>query len=176
MAGAVPEPKAAASEGKLGVLFVCLGNICRSPVAECVFRHHVQARKLESKFLIDSAGTSGYHDGDPPDERSVAAARKKGVIVEGVSRKLVPDDMKRFAYVIAMDSDNLAGCQALHRKHGGHARLHLLREWDPKAGAGDKDVPDPYYGGAGGFDEVHAIADRSCSALLDQLVREHALA
>lgn len=176
MAAVMPESKLDSSKSPIGVLFVCLGNICRSPVAECVFRHHATARKLEGKFTIDSAGTSGYHDGDSPDDRSVAAARKRGVTVEGVSRKLVPADLRSFHYVIAMDSDNLAGCQALQRKHGGTARLHLLREWDAEASAGAKDVPDPYYGGASGFDEVHSIADRSCAALLDHLVREHSLA
>jgi protein-tyrosine phosphatase len=150
------------------VLFVCLGNICRSPLAESVFRHLARERGVEARFEVDSAGTSGWHDGDPPDPRSVATARARGVEVCGASRKLVADDLRRFDYLIAMDRENLANITRLQAASGGGARVHLLREWDPQGG--QPDVPDPYYGGERGFEDVHDIVERSCAALLDDLL------
>jgi protein-tyrosine phosphatase len=151
------------------VLFVCLGNICRSPLAESVFRHLVRKHGAEERFEIDSAGTSGYHAGDPPDARSVETARARGVEVAGRSRKLVVEDLVRFDYVIAMDDENRENIQHLRRRLQGSARIHLLREWDPE-GVGD--VPDPYYGGGRGFEDVHDIVERSCERLLHHLLDE----
>ena len=151
------------------ILFVCLGNICRSPLAESVFRHLARERGVEGRFEIDSAGTSGWHAGDPPDARSVATARARGVEVCGASRKLDADDLRRFDYVIAMDRENLANITRLMPASGGGARVHLLREWDPEPGR--PDVPDPYNGGERGFEEVHDIVERSCAALLDDLLQ-----
>jgi protein-tyrosine phosphatase len=155
---------------RTAVLFVCLGNICRSPLAEAVFRHQVRQRHLEHLFEIDSAGTAGYHAGDPPDARSVATARERGVVVEGCSRKLLPEDLHRHEYVIVMDSENLRNVQQLAARAGGRARIHLLREWDPDFPGGD--VPDPYYGGPRGFDDVQDIVERSCERLLEDILAE----
>lgn len=152
------------------IVFVCLGNICRSPLAESVFRHLARERGVESHFEVDSAGTSGYHDGEGPDERSVATARLRGIEVAGVSRKLVADDLHRFDYVIAMDAQNRRDIAGLQEAAGGPARVHLLREWDPEAEDGN--VPDPYSGGQRGFERVQDIVERSCAALLDDLLRE----
>jgi protein-tyrosine phosphatase len=153
------------------VLFVCHGNICRSPLAECVFRHLVRRRGVESHFEIDSAGTSGYHAGDPPDARSVATARARGIVVDGRSRQLVSADLQRFDYIIVMDEENLAGVKQLSmRTPKIRARVHRLREWDLQ-GVG-LDVPDPYYGGARGFEEVQDIVERSCERLLDELLKQ----
>jgi protein-tyrosine phosphatase len=152
------------------ILFVCLGNICRSPLAEAVFRHLARDRGVDHLFEIDSAGTSGYHSGSPPDRRSTATARARGVEVAGRSRQLTADDLARFDYVVAMDAENRGEIEALRARAGGRARVHLLREWDPEGPGGD--VPDPYYGGARGFEEVHDIVERSCAALLDHLLRE----
>ena len=149
------------------VLFVCLGNICRSPLAEAVFRHKVRERGVEHLFEIDSAGTSGYHDGAAPDRRSAETALRRGVELAGRSRKLRADDLRGFDYVVAMDAENLREIRALEAAAGGTARVHRLREWDPEGGA---DVPDPYYGGPGGFEDVHDIVDRSCAALLDHIL------
>ena len=151
------------------ILFVCLGNICRSPLAESVFRHLARERGVEELFEIDSAGTSGYHDGDPPDARSVATARARGVEVCGVSRKLTGEDLHRFDYVIGMDRENRANIARLQASSGGGARVHLLREWDPEGGS--PDVPDPYHEGKRGFEEVHDIVERSCAAFLDDLLQ-----
>jgi protein-tyrosine phosphatase len=152
------------------ILFVCLGNICRSPLAEAVFRHKVRERGVDEQFEIDSAGTSGYHDGAPPDARSSETALRRGVELAGQSRKLTAADLRRFDYVIAMDGENLREIRALEAAAGGSAHIHRLREWDPEASGAD--VPDPYYGGPDGFDDVHDIVDRSCEALLDHLLAE----
>lgn len=156
------------------ILFVCLGNICRSPLAESVFRHLARDRGVEHLFEIDSAGTSGYHAGSPPDRRSAATALGRGITVTGTSRRLDAHDLRRFDYVIAMDAENLEEVEALHESIGGTARVHRLREWDPD-GSG-LDVPDPYYGGPRGFEDVHDIVERSCAALLDHLLRERGAA
>jgi protein-tyrosine phosphatase len=152
------------------VLFVCLGNICRSPLAECVFRDLAIRREVDHLFEIDSAGTSGWHVGNPPDERSVATARGRGVEVCGASRKLEADDLRNFDYIIAMDAQNRGNVLRLARESGGGARVHLLREWD--ADAESLEVPDPYFGGPSGFEDVHDIVERSCAALLEHLLRD----
>jgi protein-tyrosine phosphatase len=156
------------------ILFVCLGNICRSPLAEAVFRAEARRRGVEHLFEVESAGTSGYHAGCGPDRRSVETARRRGVEVTGVSRQVTDEDLCRFHYVIAMDGDNYADLDQLKAAADGTARVHRLREWDPEADS--LDVPDPYYGGPTGFDRVHQIVERSCAALLDELVSEQVLA
>lgn len=152
------------------IVFVCLGNICRSPLAESVFRHLARERGVESHFEVDSAGTSGFHDGEGPDERSVATARSRGIEVAGASRKLVVEDLRRFDYVIPMDAQNRRDIALLEEAAGGSAKVHLLREWDPAPGDGN--VPDPYSGGQRGFEEVQDMVERACAALLDDLLRE----
>ncbi|HEX2080744.1 MAG TPA: low molecular weight protein-tyrosine-phosphatase [Longimicrobium sp.] len=156
------------------VLFVCLGNICRSPLAEAVFRHQVRERGLADRFEIDSAGTSGYHRGSPPDRRSAETARRRGIELAGRSRSVTANDLRRFDYVIAMDAENEAALRDLLRASGGSCRVHRLREWDPEPGDGD--VPDPYYGGPRGFEDVHDIVERASAAFLEHVVREHGLA
>ena len=158
------------SRRRVRILFVCMGNICRSPLAESVFRHLVRERGVEDRFEIDSAGTSGYHEGDPPDARSVATARARGVLVTGASRPLSHRDLHDFDYVIVMDAENRMDVDRFQASAGGAARVHRLREWDPERSG--LDVPDPYYGGVRGFEEVHDIVERSCAALLDHLLLE----
>lgn len=155
---------------KIRVLFVCLGNICRSPLAESVFRHLVMRAGVEDRFEIDSAGTSGYHIGDAPDSRTVAAARGRGVEVIGRARQLTADDLEEFDYVLAMDASNLSIVKRIAERAGASAKVHLLREWDPEGAGGD--VPDPYYGGERGFEDVHDIVERSCSTLLEHLLAQ----
>ncbi len=149
------------------VLFVCLGNICRSPLAEGVFRSLVRSRGLEARYRIDSAGTGGWHAGEDPDPRSIEVALKNGVTLTGRARQVEPEDLTAFAWVIAMDRQNLLELRTLARASGGTARLHLLREFDPEPG--DVQVPDPYYGGPEGFDLVYEMVHRACAALLDEI-------
>jgi protein-tyrosine phosphatase len=150
------------------VLFVCLGNICRSPLAEGVFRHLARERGVEHRFEVDSAGVSAYHAGSPPDRRSTETARRRGVELSGHSRPLAMDDLRHFDWVIAMDEENLEGIRALEQRVGGSAQIHRLREWDPEGGS--LDVPDPYYGGPRGFEDVHEMVERCCGALLADLL------
>ena len=158
---------------RIRVLFVCMGNICRSPLAEAVFRHMVRERGLEDRFVIDSAGTSGYHRGAAPDRRRTETAMRRGIELTGSSRQLVAADLRRFDYVIAMDAVNMEGIQLLRERSPGTATVGRLRDWDPDPGHGD--VPDPYYGGPRGFEDVHDIVERATGGLLDHIVREHGL-
>ena len=157
------------NEPKTSVLFVCLGNICRSPLAEGVFRHLVRERGVATAYRIDSAGTGSWHVGEPPDRRSAEVARRRGVILEGAARQVSAQDFDRFDWIIAMDRENLSNLRAMQRK-GTRARLHLLRDFDPEPGDGD--VPDPYYGGPDGFENVYALVERSSQALLDHIEGE----
>lgn len=154
------------------VLFVCLGNICRSPLAEGVFRHLVEEEGLEGRFVIDSAGTGAWHVGERPDLRSMEVAANHGVALTGHARQVTRDDLQRFDRVVAMDRDNLQALRQLASGNGLDARLHLLREFDPDGG-GDE-VPDPYYGGPDGFEVVYQMVRRSCERLLDELRPEEA--
>ncbi len=162
------------SERKVSVLFVCLGNICRSPLAEAVFRAHVNEAGLTDHFEIDSAGTSGYHDGDGPDPRTVTAARRRGITVAGTARSVTERDLKHYQHIIAMDSDNLTRLRFLAMSARAKPKLHLLRAFDAESWP-DAPVPDPYYGGPGGFDEVHDIVERSSRGLLAHLRAEYGL-
>ena len=152
------------------VLFVCLGNICRSPLAEGVFRSLVSARGLDAHYQIDSAGTGGWHVGEDPDARSMAVALKNGVRLTGRARQVSAADVDDFDYLIAMDRQNLRDLTALARRREGGAAVHLLREFDPEPG--DRQVPDPYYGGDEGFDHVYQMVLRACAGLLDELERD----
>jgi len=162
------------SELPVSVLFVCLGNICRSPLAEGVFRALVAESGLEASFVIDSAGTSGWHDGEPPDARATAVAKRRGVELGGTSRRVGGRDLRRFRHVIAMDGDNLGELRKLARRAAPDADIRLLREFDPRAD-GDRDVPDPYFGGEAGFENVHEIVERSCRGLLEALRERYGL-
>jgi low molecular weight protein-tyrosine phosphatase len=144
--------------------FVCLGNICRSPTAEGVMRHLVEAAGLTAEIEVDSAGTAGYHAGEPPDHRSAEAAARRGIRLVGKARRFEPEDWDEFDYVLAVDDstrDNLRrGCPA-----GAESKLHLLRSFDPDSppGAG---VPDPYYGGDQGFEHVLDMCEAACRGIL----------
>ena len=124
------------ADDPIRVLFVCLGNICRSPLAEGVFRSLVRAREIESRYLVDSAGTGAWHAGERPDQRSVEVARRNGVVLAGYARQIEAPDFADFDYVIAMDRQNLLELRTLARSPQGEAHLHLLRDFDPEPGDG----------------------------------------
>jgi protein-tyrosine phosphatase len=161
---------------KLKVLFVCTGNICRSPLAEGVFRHMVETAALRDRIDVDSAGTSSYHTGDPPDPRTISVARTRGIELSGAARQIKQSDLRDFDYVLVMDEENLARVDRLveEGKIKVTAEVNRLRDFDPEAD-GDLDVPDPYYGGPRGFEHVHDIVARSCAALLEHIRAEHNL-
>ena len=153
--------------GPTSILFVCLGNICRSPLAEGVARHLILEHRVEPRVSVDSAGTGAWHVGEPPDSRSTEVALRNGITLEGRARQLRGEDLFDFDYVIAMDQANLSKLLAIKERNGGTAQVRLLRDWDPEPGDGE--VPDPYYSGARGFDEVFELVHRSVSALLDEI-------
>jgi len=159
---------------RIGVLFICLGNICRSPLAEGVFRGLVREAGLEHAFEIDSAGTSDYHEGELADPRTIAVARRRGIELTSRSRPITVEDIERFDYLVVMDSSNLRDVRRLAASVRPDARIQRLREYDPEA-FGDLDVPDPYYGGEKGFVLVQEIVERSCVRLLEHLRAEHGL-
>jgi protein-tyrosine phosphatase len=151
---------------KTSVLFVCMGNICRSPTAEGVFRYHVEAAGLDEHIDIDSAGTHAYHVGEPADRRARAAAEKRGMSLDGIrARRVSSDDFERFDYILAMDEDNLARLEdEAPQEH--HHKLRLFLEF---ARNGEREVPDPYYGGAAGFERVLDLVDEASRGLLETL-------
>ena len=154
------------------VLFVCLGNICRSPVAEGAFRRLVEARGLAEHFEIDSAGTGPWHAGDPPDARMTAAAATRGLDLSTLrGRQIKRPDLagdRPWDHVLVMDKSNLHDTLALDPDGDHGTRVRLFREFDPEPG--DYQVPDPYYGGAKGFEHVIDIVERTAAAILDRLV------
>ncbi|MCB9507269.1 MAG: low molecular weight phosphotyrosine protein phosphatase [Myxococcales bacterium] len=146
------------------VLFLCLGNICRSPLAEAAFRAHVEARGHTDRFVIDSAATSGHHAGEPPNPGSIRVARAHGLDISAQrSRKLVAADLRQFDFIVPMDRSNQRALIDLpaHRRP-------LVREFDPEC-LGTLDVPDPWGGGPEGFEEVWAILVRSVPGLLEHI-------
>jgi protein-tyrosine phosphatase len=153
---------------EVSVLFVCLGNICRSPLAEAVFRGVVEEAGLADRFRIDSAGTSAYHAGDPPDRRTAEVAGRRGVRVTGTSRQITESDFGAFDYIVVMDRENLRAVQRLAAGQANPPEIRLFRDFDPSA-SDDREVPDPYYGGPDGFEQVHELVDRAARGLLHHL-------
>jgi protein-tyrosine phosphatase len=152
------------------ILFVCLGNICRSPTAEGVMRKLVADEGFEDRIEIDSAGTGGWHVGAPPDERATEAAARRGIALEGAARKFEARDFDHFDLILAMDAENKRNLLALAPDDHARAKVRMLREFDPRSrGAEDLDVPDPYYGGPDGFDEVLDLVDAGARGLLDEI-------
>jgi protein-tyrosine phosphatase len=155
------------------LLFVCLGNICRSPTAEGVMRRLVDRAGLEGAVEIESAGTGDWHVGSPPDARATAAARTRGIVLDGAARQVLPEDFERFDLLVAMDERNLRDLRALAPDGAAREKVVALRRFDPLAVRdGDLDVPDPYYGGDDGFEHVLDVVERACQGLLDH-VRAH---
>ena len=146
------------------ILFVCLGNICRSPLAEGVFRSLADARGVGGDFEVDSAGTSGYHGGEPPDARMREVAEANGVRLDSRARAVDAADFERFDHILCMDERNHA---ALLARGAPAHKLRLLLSVDPSLAM--REVPDPYYGGDDGFHAVYRLVHGACAALLDEL-------
>jgi low molecular weight protein-tyrosine phosphatase len=145
-----------------------MGNICRSPTAEGVMRSLVREAGLEAEFEIDSAGTGGWHVGNPPDARATESARRRGITLAGEARRVTREDFERYDLLLAADRENLAELRALAPNEESRSKARLLREFDPDSdGAPDLDVPDPYYGGPDGFEDVLDLVEAACRGLLE---------
>ena len=157
-------------DGTVKILFICLGNICRSPTAHGVLLHRLLERSLTDRIEVDSCGTGGWHSGEPPDLRATAEARRRGYDLTSLrARQLDPDDFYRFDYLLAMDRANLGELRAqCPDDFNGH--LGLFLEFAPDAQVDE--VPDPYYGGERGFADVLSLVEDACDGLLETLLRE----
>lgn len=156
---------------KVKVLFVCMGNICRSPTAHGVFRHLVEQAGLAPRFEIDSAGTHAYHQGEPPDERARETALARGVEIGDLrARRAEPEDFLRFDYVLAMDQDNYHSLARICPP-GMERKLLLFMDYAPELRM--REVPDPYYGGQRGFDRVFDMVEAAARGLLAEISRRH---
>lgn len=155
------------SESPYKICFVCLGNICRSPTAEGIFQHLVNTRNLEQYFYIDSAGTSAYHIGEPANSNSRKTARKHGIELKSRARRFEPADLKEFDLILAMDDENYQNLIQMDTSGNDSGKIKKLRDFDPDPEDGN--IPDPYYGGTDGFENVYRIVFRSCESLLSSL-------
>jgi protein-tyrosine phosphatase len=151
------------------IVFVCLGNICRSPTAEGVMRRLVLDEGLEDQIEIDSAGTGGWHVGAAPDARATETAARRGTTLTGAARRFDPRDFGRFDLVLAMDRENQRDLLAIAPDAEARAKVRLFREFDPDSAGGDLDVPDPYYGGDDGFEHVLDLVEAAARGLLADL-------
>lgn len=155
------------------VLFVCLGNICRSPTAEGVFRKLIEREDLLGHIEIDSAGTHAYHVGEPPDPRAQEAAARRGVDLSQIrGRKATASDIEVFDYVLAMDRDNYEHLLAISPGHVSN-RIRLFLEF--ASNRPEEEVPDPYFGGSGGFERVLDMVEEAAEGLLADIRRQHNL-
>jgi protein-tyrosine phosphatase len=151
------------------VLFVCTGNICRSPLAEAVFKGLARERGQDRRYEADSAGTHGWHAGEPADPRTIRVGVEHGLRVDSIARGLRDEDFERFDFLVAMDRGHLREMRARCRRPL-RGKLLLMSDYDPIGEI--EDVPDPYYGGEDGFEDVYRILDRCCRGLLDALESE----
>ena len=155
------------------LLFVCLGNICRSPAAEGVFLHLIAQAGLEDRFVVDSAGTGGWHVGNPADRRMRAAAERRGIHLPSRARQIELADFDNFDRILTMDDDNLQAVRSLAGELGARSDLALVEPMTSHCRRfSDKEVPDPYYGGEQGFEHVLDLLEDACSGLLETLTRD----
>lgn len=151
------------------IMFVCLGNICRSPAAEAVFRHITTINNAEDRYRADSAGTAAYHIGSPADSRMRQASSARGIRITHRGQQLKRVHLRQFDLILCMDKENLADACSLTDAPEELAKIKLFRDFDPE---GSGDVPDPYYGGPAGFETVLDIAERSAASLFEHLERD----
>jgi len=152
------------------LLFVCLGNICRSPSAENIMRYLVEKEELSDKIICDSAGTSSYHIGANPDRRMREAAQKRGIKLVGKARQIEDFDLEYYDLILAMDKSNYQDILSLDFKGKYKDKIKLMCDFTSQYG--DREVPDPYYGGDAGFNHVIDLLSDSCQGLLDYLKQE----
>jgi len=156
------------------LLFVCLGNICRSPVAEGVFRHLLEKKSLSNQILVDSAGTGNWHAGEAPDLRTQQNLLSHGIDISSLkARQLQLEDFTKYDLILVMDKSNLEDVVKLAKNDFQKSKVHLLRNFDPEPES--REVPDPYYGGKQGFENVYQIVKRSCEKLIERIAAREEL-
>ena len=161
-------------ERKIKVLFVCLGNICRSPAAEGAFKNLIESKGLDDLFIIDSAGTADYHIGELPHETTRKVAKSRGINLTHKARQVNYEDFYKFDFLLAMDSSNQKALFSLARTVDDRNKIYKFRQFDPTV-KGEPDVPDPYYGTLSGFEHVQDIVENSSKGFLDYLLKENHL-
>ncbi|MCS6857614.1 MAG: low molecular weight phosphotyrosine protein phosphatase [Deltaproteobacteria bacterium] len=152
------------------ILFVCLGNICRSPTAEAVFAHLAEKNKLRHLFEVDSAGIGDWHVGEPAHPRTREVALRRGIVINHIARQIRREDFERFDLIFGMDSGNVSALRRLAQTPEEQAKIKRFRDFDPGASPLERDVPDPYY--TGRFEEVFEICERTAQSLLEYLVEQ----
>ncbi len=152
------------------ILFVCLGNICRSPAAEGVFKQKIKERDLDKLYVVDSAGTGGWHVGNLADPRMRETALSRGIEITSRSRKIEASDLYEFDHILVMDNDNLAAVKSLIKDHKNpvNSKIKLILSYSKNSQL--EEVPDPYYGGQNGFDKVLDLLDDAIDGLIDSLI------
>ncbi|MFB2896784.1 low molecular weight protein-tyrosine-phosphatase [Aerosakkonemataceae cyanobacterium BLCC-F50] len=156
------------------LLFVCLGNICRSPSAENIMKHLVNQAGLSKEIICDSAGTSSYHIGSPPDRRMSAAAKLRGIELVGEARQFQRSDLEKFDLILAMDKENYRDILSLDRSQQYKDKVKLMCDFCTRHNL--KEVPDPYYGGSEGFNQVIDLLLDACEGLLNYVISQQNLA
>lgn len=156
---------------KTRILFVCLGNICRSPLAEAIFKHKIRAKKIAHLVEADSCGTANYHVGDTPDPRTIKNALKNGVVIDHLGRQLSARDLEAYDFILAMDRSNHTNILRLSNATDHAHKIRLMRSYD--INPSDDEVPDPYYGDEAGFQNVFEILSHSIDSFIEFLEKEH---
>jgi protein-tyrosine phosphatase len=156
------------TDQKIKVLFVCLGNICRSPTAEAVFKKMVADKNLVDQFVIDSAGTIGNHTGENSDPRTIKHGTNRGYTFDHLARKVSEKDFENFDYIFAMDPKNLSDLKSMVGNNSIHAKIHLITELNPQNT--ERGIPDPYYGGPNDFEHVIDLAEECSKRWLEKII------
>lgn len=154
------------------IMFVCMGNICRSPLAEAIFKKKLIEKNLDGKYIADSSGVIGYHEGERADERMRRTAAKHDIEINHLAQKLTEKHLAEFDLILAMDRSNIAEIKSMCKKHDLLRKVMLFRDFDIDKGKG-REVPDPYYGGPGGFENVYIIVNRTSENLIKALEQEN---